>query len=509
MPAMTSRAAVALAALLGVTACQPAPSAAPASSPAAPSAAGSTIAPSAPAASAASSGLAEALRDAISVDDILADINRLDAIAAANGGNRAAGSPGHAESAELVAAELRAAGYDVTLEPTQVTAFTQDAASVLEIKGEGAPELRDVRDFKAMLLSPSGDVTAEVVALGFDPAAQPGDRNGIGCSPEDWSTVPFGSIALVQPGNCRRRDVVLNAQAAGVVALITSYADWGPDHVLRPTLIEAEGLVIPVIGTTGATGLALLAASQAGQEVHVETHTTVTQVATPNVIAETPGGDPAHVVMLCGHLDSVIDGPGVNDNGSGTMAILEIARELAKLRPEGAPWKVRIAFWTAEEIGLLGSFAYVFGLEPEQAATIEAYLNFDMIGSPNAVREIYDPAGTSRPAAGAVLQQLLGQALTDAGLASKVVDIGGASDHLPFDQAGIPIGGFFSGASEIKTEEEAGVFGGTAGAPTDPCYHLACDTAANIDPVVLEQLARAAAWTFGRLAAGEVVLPEG
>ena len=94
--------------------------------------------------------------------------------------------------------------------------------------------------------------------------------------------------------------------------------------------------------------------------------------------------------MLGGHLDSVIDGPGINDNGSGTMTILEIARELAKLRPEGAPWKVRVAFWTGEEIGLLGSFGYVEASTAEDAATIEAYLNFDMLGSPNGVREIYD-----------------------------------------------------------------------------------------------------------------------
>ena len=101
------------------------------------------------------------------------------------------------------------------------------------------------------------------------------------------------------------------------------------------------------------------------------------------------------------------------------------------------------------------------------------------------------------------------EALADAGLASEIVDIGGASDHLPFDQREVVVGGLFSGASEVKTDEEAGLFGGTAGAPTDPCYHLACDTAANVDREVLEQLAKAAAWTFGRLVSGEVALPEG
>jgi aminopeptidase Y len=508
---MTARAAATgLALLLAFTACQPVPSTAPTGTSSAPPAAASAGSGSAPATAGPESALADELRDAISIEDILADLARLDAIATANGGNRAAGSPGHDASAELVADELRAAGYEVSLEPVQVTAFRQDAPSVIDILGDGAPDLRDIRDFKAMLLSPSGDATADLFALGFDPAAKPGDRNGLGCDPADWSAVPEGVIALVQPGNCRRRDVILNAQAAGVIGLITSYADWAPDHVLRPTLIEAGGLTIPAIGTTGEAGLVLLAASEAGQRVHVETHTTVANVETPNVIADTAGGDPARVAMIGGHLDSVIDGPGINDNGTGTMAILEIARELAKLEPDGAPWKVRFAFWTGEEIGLLGSFAYVQGLAPDDAATIEAYLNLDMIGSPNAVHEIYDPSGTSRPTAGGTLRELLAQALSELGLESEVVDIGGASDHLAFDQVvGIPVGGLFSGASELKTEVEASLFGGTAGAPTDPCYHLACDTAANVDRETLEGLAKAAAWALGRLASGEVVLPEG
>lgn len=510
---------VVLSALLAISACQPAPSTTPGatSGPApgsqGPQASGAAASPAPPTATDAGegTGLAEALRDAMSAADIAADLRALDGIASANGGNRAAGSPGHDASVSFVADQLRAAGYDVRLEPVALTAFSQDAPSVLEVQGPGAgaAQLTDIRDFKAMLLSPSGDRTAKLVALGFDPAAQPGDRNGTGCNPADWSSVPAGSIVLVQPAACRRRDVALNAQAAGAAALLTSYADWAPDHVLRPTLIDPDGLTIPAIGVSGAGGLALFAASQAGAVVHVAVHTVLRQVQSPNVIAELPGGDPAHVVMLGGHLDSVIDGPGINDNGTGTMTILEVARELARLRPEGARWKVRVAFWTGEEIGLLGSFAYVHGLGADDAATIKAYLNFDMLGSTNGVREVYDPSAGTRAAAGQVLADLFAGELTRGGLQSEVVDIGGASDHLPFDEAGIPIGGLFSGASERKTDLEAGRFGGVANAPEDACYHLACDTAANVDQDLLEQLARAAAWTFGRLADGVVTLPQG
>jgi Zn-dependent M28 family amino/carboxypeptidase len=228
-----------------------------------------------------------------------------------------------------------------------------------------------------------------------------------------------------------------------------------------------------------------------------------------NVVAETPGGDADHVVMLGGHLDSVVDGPGINDNASGTMTVLEIARELARLQPDGAPWKVRVGFWTGEETGLHGSSDYVGKLEFEDVAAIEAYLNFDMLGSPNGVRHVYDGTIASRPTAGAFVQGLFTQALDQAGLTWDLVEVGGASDHFSFDQLGIPVGGLFSGANELKTPEQATRFGGTEGQPNDPCYHLLCDTTANIDRTLLEQLARAAAWATGELASGEVGIPAG
>ena len=227
---MTSRAAAAALALLsGLVACQPVPSTAPSGTVQASSPGASTSALP-PATTGSGAQLADALRDAISVDDILADLGRLDAIATANDGHRAAGRPGHEQSAELVAEGAAPPATRSASCRRCFTAFSQDAPSVPEIQGEGAPQLADIRDYKAMLLSPSGDVTAEVFALGFDPAAQPGDRNGIGCEPADWSFVPAGVIAFVQPGACRRRDVLLNAQAAGVVALVTSYPEWRPER---------------------------------------------------------------------------------------------------------------------------------------------------------------------------------------------------------------------------------------------------------------------------------------
>ena len=488
-------------------ACSPAPPTSPPASAvtqtasAAPSAAGSTVPLAEPA-------LADELRAALNPDVILADLATIQELSGGADGRRNAGSEAYAAVARFVAGELEAAGYAVTQPPVALPLFRQDAPTVLEIVDGQAFD--DIHEVKAMLFSASGDATGPVVPLGFDPGASPGAPTGLGCQASDWAEVPKGAIALVQPAPCRRQDVIVNAQEAGAAAVITSYVDWQRDHVLRPTLIDPTSISIPAVGVTHEVGLALADAAASDAEVHVETHTSFESTTSPSVIAESPGGDPAHVLMLGGHLDSVMDGPGINDNASGTMTVLEIARQLATLSggpgvAGGGGWRVRVAFWSGEELGLFGSFAYTEELGSE-ADAIEAYLNFDMIGSKNGVRQVYDGAATTSPEESGAVMDLFARALDDAGLAWEPIAVGAASDHFPFDQVGVPIGGLFSGANELKTAEQVATFGGTAGAQQDPCYHLGCDTVDNIDPVRLEELARAAAWVTGALASGEVTL---
>jgi aminopeptidase Y len=497
------RLALFVAACLVAAACEPAPSAAPPTRP--PTSEASTaptdlLPPTPPSRSPVPAiPFADALRDAVDVDAIKDDLERLEAVTDEHGGTRPEGTESYRAAANLVAGELRSLGYDVRLQDVDLPVFSQTAPSRIEIVGATTPAFQDIHDFKAMLFSPSAELSAPLYALGYNPKAGPDDSGGLGCNPEDWLNVPAGVVVLLQPGKCRRHDAVVQAQVAGALGVITAYPAWSRDAVLRPTLIDPADIRIPVLGATGAVGNALFDAAAAGATVHISVRTSTVDGTSVNVIGETPWGDPRHIVMLGGHLDSVIDGPGMNDNGSGTMTVLEIARALASKAgagsglgtpPPGASWKVRVGFWTGEEIGLWGSRAYVASLPP---GTIDAYLNFDMLGSPNGVRQVYDGTSSSRPTEGALISGLFSRALDDQGLVWQSVPLGGSSDHFSFDQAGIPTGGLFSGANERKSEDQAVLFGGAANTAEDPCYHLACDTTDRIDTKLLGELARSAA----------------
>jgi aminopeptidase Y len=193
--------------------------------------------------------------------------------------------------------------------------------------------------------------------------------------------------------------------------------------------------------------------------------------------------------MVGAHLDSVQRGPGINDNGSGSAALLEVATQMAKVKPRN---KLRFAWWGAEEAGLVGSTAYVTSLSENDRAKITLYLNFDMVGSPNHVFFIYDGDNSDGVGSGpgpdgsAPIEQTFERFFLQRGVPFKGTDFDGRSDYGPFIAAGIPSGGLFTGAEGVKTAEEATIWGGTAGQPYDPCYHLACDTFANNNNFALE-----------------------
>jgi Zn-dependent M28 family amino/carboxypeptidase len=438
------------------------------------------------------------------VDAILGHLREFERIADEHGGNRAAGTPGHEASLAYVEEQLRDAGLEVEGQDFEFPMFELTGPSELTVRvGPGidtAPvaTYEEDADFKPLLYSAAGDVDAQVTGVGVNPDAPAGDRSGGGCSASDFGEFPAGDIALVQPGPCFRRDQLENAQAAGASAMIIAYPGTQAGHVLRPTLLGPAGVSIPAVSVSAEVGSVLFdAAAGGGRYVHLVVKARSVTATTTNLLAETPGGDPTRVLMVGGHLDSVIDGPGINDNGSGTATILEVARQLAALGLE-LDATVRFAFWSAEELGLLGSEQYVSTLLPSDQQAIVGYLNLDMLGSPNFVREVYQEEGA--PSGSEDLTQLFLGYFDDIGLDAEPASLGGGSDHGSFMRAGIPVGGLFAGASEVKSSDQAATFGGQAGKPVDPCYHLACDRVDQVDMDVLGQLADAVAFAVVSLA---------
>ncbi|WP_052847391.1 M28 family peptidase [Streptomyces avicenniae] len=423
---------------------------------------------------------ADALADRATAQGAMRHLAAFQRIADASDGNRAAGTPGHERSARYAGTLLAAAGYDVTY---QRFPFSYREA-VTERLTQLTPEQRDipVRTLTYTPATPDGGIEAPLTDA------------GTACAPAPAPDAYAGHIVLVTRGDCTFAEKQANAAAGGALAAVVANNAEGP---LRGTLGSPEADSIPVGGITRADGAALATAlTDAGDAggapvtLRLELAELAEDRETVNVIAETPGGDPDHVVMAGAHLDSVADGPGINDNGSGSAGILETALRLAEADPEGrAPHRVRFALWSAEESGLLGSEHYVADLTRGQLSDIALYLNFDMIGSPN--HGLFVQAEDTAIAAD--LTAFLG----DEGHTAGSVPFDGRSDYAPFHEAGVRVGGVFTGAEGAKTAAEAELWGGTADTPYDPCYHQACDDLANISRDALAVTVRLIAHSVG------------
>ena len=408
------------------------------------------------------------------------------AIADANGGTRAAGTPGYDASIAYVKARMEAAGYNVTL---NAFPFVYVALPTLQQLTPIAASY----ETGAFTGSGYGDVTAAVTAVNIN-LALPRDPVTSGCDAADFAGFPEGNIALVQRGTCAFAVKALNAQAAGASAVIIFNQGNSParEELIIGTLAPSSA-TIPVIGASFADGSAL---AQPGStaSISLAPPQNITQY---NVIAESKEGNPNNVIMAGAHLDSVQRGPGINDNGSGSAAILEVAEEMAKVKPRNM---VRFAWWGAEESGLVGSTAYVAGLSEAEKARITLYLNFDMVGSPNHVFFIYDGDDSDVTGAGpgpsgsAQIEKMFERYFNSVSVPFKGTDFSGRSDYGPFIANSIPSGGLFTGAEGVKTADEAVTWGGEAGQQYDPCYHLACDTLNNVNLTALDVNADAIAF---------------
>jgi Zn-dependent M28 family amino/carboxypeptidase len=421
------------------------------------------------------SKLARKLVDKSSATDAYKHLQKFQQIADTTGGHRAAGTLGHDASAAYVYQQLKKFGYDVSYHQFDFI-YTETQAEKLSVL---TPAPRDI-EIKAMTYTkstPVGGIKADLAAVPVDETT--------GCEPADYASGAFtGKIALIKRGGCTfgaKQAAAADAGAAGAIIYNNT------DGALAGTLGDSATGKIPTGGITKAEGEKLAADLATGPvNISFEIRQLQQNRVTNNVIAETRGGNAANTVMLGSHLDSVTAGPGINDNGSGSAGLLEVAQELAKSKSKPAN-KVRFAWWSAEENGLLGSEAYVAQLSSLGKKEIKLYLNFDMIASPNYGLFVYDGDDSDGVGAGpgpvgsAQLERDINEFLDKRGTPHEGTDFTGRSDYGPFIEVGIPSGGTFTGAEGIKTDKQAEKFGGTAGVAYDSCYHAKCDTISNID----------------------------
>jgi Zn-dependent M28 family amino/carboxypeptidase len=439
-----------------------------------------------------------ALRNAVGFKGIMKHQSEFQNIADANGGTRGASTPGYDASAAYVTEKLRSAGFTVTEQSFEFPYFEETGPSTFErLTSPTRTYVRDT-DYALMEYSGPGDITGEVVPTNdivIPPGAQAGTSNS-GCEASDFPAATAGNVALIQRGTCDFVVKAENAKAAGATAaIIFNEGQPGRTEIIDGTL--GRPVDLPTLDATFVVGEELYTLASAGStRVHIVTQTVSESRTTKNVIADYPGGRTDRTVVVGAHLDSVAEGPGINDNGSGTAGILEIALQMKKLgiKPTN---HVRFAFWGAEEAGLHGSTYYVNQLTARQKKDIAVNLNFDMIGSPNFVRFVYDgdgnAFGASGPNGSGTVEKVFLDYFASQGLKTEPTEFDGRSDYEAFINAGIPAGGLFSGAEGIKTAEQAAIYGGTAGVAYDPCYHEACDDLTNLNETSIEQLADGAA----------------
>jgi Zn-dependent M28 family amino/carboxypeptidase len=445
------------------------------------------------------------LRQAVTVKGIQDHNAFFQRIANQNGGTRAASTPGYDLSANYVAAKMRTAGYRVTVQPFDFPFFQELSDPEFEQISPN-PTVYELHDdepiefagFASMELSGSGDTTAPITRVDLVLPPPPVSGSTSGCEAADFAGFPAGNIALIQRGTCDFVVKAANAQAAGASGVIIfNEGQPGRQETLFGTLGSAD-VTIPVIGTAFSIGddLAALAASGAvTARVKVDAISEIR--STTNVIAESRAGRTDRVIVVGAHLDSVEAGPGINDNGSGSSTILEIALEMAQagITPRN---RLRFAWWGAEESGLHGSNFYVANLDDASLDRVALNLNFDMVGSPNYVRFVYDgdgseEGGAAGPEGSDAIEAVFEDFFDQQGQPTEGTLFDGRSDYRAFILAGIPAGGLFTGAEELKTAEQATIFGGTAGVAFDHCYHQACDTFANVSTKALDEMSDAAA----------------
>ncbi|KAH9881833.1 hypothetical protein J1614_001004 [Plenodomus biglobosus] len=422
-------------------------------------------------------------QSAIKSEKLMGNLKAFDAIAEANGGNRAFGLPGYAASVDYIVAKTRNTNFNTWVQDFPALFFKVESIKFIV-----------------------SNTSYHVIGLSYSPSTTPqgltaplvlGAQGPEGCNVAAYDNIDVqDKIVLVQRGTCPDGTTLAGrikpAVAAGAAAVIlysdvTTPVTGGTLSNPNPQEYRPSGYI------NLADGEPLAARLRAGEAIEAyfqQTQTVETRI-TQNVITETKDGDPSNVIMLGAHLDSVQAGAGINDDGSGSTLILEIAKALRKFRVKN---KVRFAWWGAEENGLLGSKYYTQNLNATEANNILTYLNFDMVS--RGYYGVFDGDGSTFNLTGApgsaAIEKLFVEHFTKNGVNVTAARFTGGSDYQSFMNIGKPVGGLHTGT----------------GVEQDPCYHQACDNINNPNPTTLTINAKAAAHVLSILATiGEDLIP--
>ena len=430
--------------------------------------------------------------------------------------SRNSGEPGYKASADYVAALMKQAGYDVTLQQYKFLYYAYT----------GTPSFSEISPTPHSYTlnaewgpgQSTGTANAAIQPAGgiiIPPTATSSSTSG--CTAADFTGFTTGRIALIQRGGCNFGVKVQNAQAAGASGVII-FNEGNPTRtdLLVGSLVDAAGNpivpTIPVAFTTFAGGASLLDQYQHGTAPVMSI--SIQAIVDPNrddwnVIAESKGGDKNHVVVVDAHLDAIY-GAGMLDNASGSATILDIAQKMKNVQPRN---KLRFIWFGGEEVGLLGSAYYINNLTSSELSHIGYDLDADVTATPNYTIGVLDPAGPDLFSgvstntfpnrvykASTVARDQAIAYFDSVGLNHELFSPQG-TDAFSFNAVGIPASGLLTGQDCCKNQHEVDLFGGYLGnfEGNIPSFDggcvdnpfLWCDNLSNNDPKVLTFMSKA------------------
>ncbi|CAF0912270.1 unnamed protein product [Rotaria sp. Silwood1] len=456
------------------------------------------------------------LADSIRIEDLMYHLNELQRIANNTGNTRAIGTRGFTETVNYIYNYLvnNVATLEVFREQVPIQNFTIKGDPILILSINDSNETFTYSTNLARSDFTYVNYSAPINLTKFNLVVVPNN----GCNDLDWQNVRGRAASVVVGGTCTSAEKGELANKYNASALL--YYNHGLTTTsLAPVIIRLrQANKLPALFLSYAAGQKLV---NVANLTNVNIWLQVEREDYPsfyveNICADTKEGNINETIVVGGHSDSVPVGPGINDNGSGTMAILVLATNLARLYQSGNytkyRYRVRFCWWAAEEIGLVGATYHAqqaknSSVPPgQQLQDYLINLNYDMLGSPNFMLGIYD-GSTAKPGTpqsainGSIrISEAFCNWFNTKNLPWDYTDFSGRSDYGPFLAAGIVAGGLFSGADETKTAEQRTKYeeklgqGGLTGAILDPCYHRACDTTDNINQLGYEKMVQAAAY---------------